>query len=58
MGEPALKLDQAIVRPSCSRCGCVMRLILVAPADRPDHDRRTFQCQACLKLETVEVKFR
>ena len=43
--------------PKCSACGAPMWLARIEP-DRPDHDKRTFECQACGKITSEVVKYR
>jgi len=44
-------------RSGCPQCGGLMSLTLIEP-DKPDHDRRTFECREC-QSELVEiVKYR
>ena len=56
MGEAAQKIDP-IVCPRCDRCNCIMRLIMVSPGASRGYDQRTFECAACLKQTTIDVKF-
>jgi len=35
-----------------------MFLSCIEPADKVDHDQRTFECSTCDYSETVTVKFR
>lgn len=44
-------------RPGCPRCGAPMWLTMIEP-DRPDHDRRTFECADCEHSEKIVVKYR
>jgi hypothetical protein len=50
--EPA-----ALERPVCPECGAEMWLATIEP-ERPDHDRRTFECPRCQteKIEVVKYK--
>jgi hypothetical protein len=50
--RPAL----TIAHPECPECGGEMWLARIEP-DRPDHDRRTFECQTCLKVVIKIVKY-
>jgi len=45
--------DRLIAQPKCEQCGVPMWLARIEP-DKPDHDRRTFECSIC-KSETIEV---
>jgi hypothetical protein len=42
----------------CAMCGFPMFLTLVEPADKPNHDRRFFQCAKCAHSEIVVVKYK
>jgi len=44
-------------RPVCPRCGGLMWLALIEP-DKPDHDRRTFECRECENTLVAIVKYR
>jgi hypothetical protein len=44
-----------IVCPDCPMCAKQMALVCIEP-DRPDHDRRTFDCVSCGYSETVVVR--
>jgi len=44
--------------PPCVMCGVPMFLSCIEPAEEADHDRRTFECLACRKSQTVMVKYR
>jgi len=46
-----------ILRPACKRCGAQMLLTRIEP-DKPDHDRRTFECEACGGEQVEIVKYR
>ena len=45
-----------MARP-CAMCGFPMFLSLIEPSDKPDHDRRLFQCTTCEYSESVTVKY-
>ena len=47
----------ALQRPGCPRCGEVMWLAYIEP-DKPDHDKRTFECPRCQHEITDVVKYR
>jgi DNA-directed RNA polymerase subunit RPC12/RpoP len=51
------QLQQEIEHPNCAKCGAPMWLTRIEPYE-PDHDQRTFECQACGKITTEMVKFR
>ena len=44
--------------PPCDMCGMPMFLSRIEPADEADHDRRTFECMACKRSQTVTVKYK
>ena len=48
---------QTIRHLRCPDCGGEMWLARIEP-DEPDHDKRTFECQACLKTITQVVKYK
>jgi hypothetical protein len=43
-----------IEHPKCTACGVSMWLTRIEP-DKPDHDKRTFECQACGSTTTAIV---
>ena len=43
--------------PRCKECGVPMWLTRLVP-DRPDHDKRTFECKACVASVTEIVKYK
>jgi DNA-directed RNA polymerase subunit RPC12/RpoP len=43
--------------PSCPACGTRMLLVSVSP-DKPDHDRRIYECPRCLHEVTEVIQFR
>jgi ssDNA-binding Zn-finger/Zn-ribbon topoisomerase 1 len=44
-------------RPACPKCGWAMWLARIEP-DKPEHDKRTFECPRCDYQETIVVKYR
>ena len=46
-----------MLHPSCPDCGMPMLLARIEPY-QPDHDKRTFECQACLKEVIKIVKYK
>jgi hypothetical protein len=44
-------------RPLCPECEHRMALARIEP-DKPDHDRRTFECPSCEYVETLVVRYR
>jgi len=46
-----------VYRPLCAKCGTSMSLTRIEP-DRPDHDKRSFECQACHRVETSIFRFK
>jgi predicted RNA-binding Zn-ribbon protein involved in translation (DUF1610 family) len=55
--NPPTPYSNSIVRPPCPKCGTQMLLARIAP-DKPDHDKRTFECPKCEHSESVVVKYR
>ncbi len=57
--QPATPFSNSIVRvrPPCSKCGTQMLLALVEP-DKPDHDKRTFECPVCEHSESFVAKYK
>ena len=45
-------------RPPCSRCGNLTQLARIEPSDEPDHDLRTFECEACGTSAAVKIRFK
>ena len=52
-----IRAKQVISHPKWLSCGLPMLLASIEP-DEPDHDKRTFECQACLKTITKVVKYK
>ena len=48
---------RVVPRPTCERCGAVMFLTRIEP-DKPDHDKRVFECTDCQNEKTEVVKYR
>jgi ribosomal protein S27AE len=48
---------QCIEHPKCERCGAGMWLAHIEPDDKPDHDRRTFECPRCQNEQIQVVKY-
>jgi hypothetical protein len=46
----------ALKDPPCPECGAMMWISEIEP-DKPDFDRRTFECPRCLHTETTVVGF-
>ena len=42
----------------CAKCNIPMWLINVEPDDKPDHDKRTFECAKCGHTEIAVIKYR
>ena len=51
------QLHLEIEHPECAKCGAAMWLTRIEPYE-PDHDQRTFECQACGNSTTEIVKHR
>ena len=47
---------QIIERPTCPKCENRMMLSRIEP-DKPDHDKRTFECFDCDHSESIVVKY-
>ena len=43
--------------PRCDSCAVPMWLVQIEP-DKPDHDRRTYECPVCDNIATEVVKYR
>ena len=56
--QAATVYSNSIVRPPCPKCGNTMLLALIEPTDKPDHDRRTFECLPCKHSLFEVVKFK
>jgi ssDNA-binding Zn-finger/Zn-ribbon topoisomerase 1 len=54
---PATSYSDSIIRPPCPKCGDRMLLARIEP-DKPDHDKRTFECPKCQHEESIVVKYR
>ena len=48
---------QKLELPKCSKCGAQMWLARIKP-DKPDHDKRTYECPQCDHVMTGIVKYR
>jgi predicted RNA-binding Zn-ribbon protein involved in translation (DUF1610 family) len=55
--QPATPYSDLIKRPSCPKCGTAMLLTSLEP-DKPDHDKRTFDCAGCGEQVSEVVKFK
>lgn len=57
--QPATPYSDSIKRPACPRCGTRMMLARITPVrDKPDHDKRSFECPKCGNEISDVVKFR
>ena len=52
--QPATAHSASIKRPRCPKCHTGMMLSRIEPTDKPDHDKRTFECAVC-QFSTIEV---
>ena len=52
--QPGTPGHNSIIKPSCPKCSKTMLLALIEATDKPDHERRTFECPTC-KLAISEV---
>jgi predicted RNA-binding Zn-ribbon protein involved in translation (DUF1610 family) len=48
---------QQIALPKCPACGALMWLASIEP-DKPDYDRRSFECPRCQEELVEVVKYR
>ena len=48
----------AIWRPRCAKCRAEMWLVWIETDDKPNHDRRVFECPRCQYEITEVVKYR
>ena len=56
---PATPYADSSTRPDCPRCGTRMMLARFSPVrDKPDDDRRTFECPKCGNQISEVVKFK
>ena len=46
-----------IEKSKCPKCGARMWLARIEP-DKPDHDKRTYECPACDNVAIEVVKYR
>jgi predicted RNA-binding Zn-ribbon protein involved in translation (DUF1610 family) len=56
--EPSILNQVQLHRPPCPKCGRVTSLARIEPCDEPDHDLRTFECDACGHAAVLKIKFR
>jgi DNA-directed RNA polymerase subunit RPC12/RpoP len=55
--QVGLPETRVLMRPVCSACGTEMWLVTIEP-DKPDYDRRAFECPRCQHEESVVVKYK
>ena len=55
---PRTPSSNSIPRPDCPACGTKMSLARIEPSDKPDHDKRTFECPSCNRVESRIVKYK
>ncbi len=55
--QPQTPYSDSIARPPCPHCGTGMQLARIEP-EKPDHDRRTFQCGKCGHSLSEVVKYK
>ncbi len=53
----AILREQIIGHPACESCGAPMWLTCIEP-DRPDHDKRTFECPRCQHVMIRVVSYK
>ena len=49
---------QPVWRPRCAKCRAEMWLAWIEPDEKPDHDKRVFECPRCQYEITEIVKYR
>lgn len=54
--DQLLPQQRIIGRPFCEFCGAQMWLACIEP-DKPDHDKRTFECPLCSNFTVKVVKY-
>ena len=47
-----------ISHPCCEICDAQMWLVSIEPDDKPDHDRRTFECPRCQHMTVEVIKYK
>jgi hypothetical protein len=45
-------------RPPCPECDWPMWIASIEPSDKPDHEKRTFECPQCEHQEELVIKYR
>ena len=55
--DQILPQQRIIGRPFCDFCRAQMWLACIEP-DKPDHDKRTFECPMCPNITVKVVKYR
>jgi hypothetical protein len=50
--------SQRLEHAKCECCGARMWLARIEPDNKPDHDRRTFECAVCKSERVKVVKYR
>ena len=53
-------LSEAVViaRPRCPKCGTRMWLTRIAPTEKLDEDRRSYECPGCAHEISEDIKYR
>ena len=46
-----------LMRPLCTNCCAKMRLVSIEP-EKPNYDRRTFECRQCSRSHSIIVKYK
>jgi hypothetical protein len=57
MGPEINQTPAPITFGPCPMCKTPLRLALIEP-DKPDHEKRTYQCDSCGHSKTKTVKYR
>jgi transposase-like protein len=55
--QPVTAYSRSIKRPDCPRSGTRMMLSRIEP-NKPDHDKRMFECPSCNHERSEIVKFK
>jgi hypothetical protein len=52
-----IRSKQTIAHSKCQQCGAPMWLARIEP-DKPDRDKRTFECAKCQRVGVETVRYR
>jgi predicted RNA-binding Zn-ribbon protein involved in translation (DUF1610 family) len=56
--QPVTERSAAIIRPPCPRCGAPRMMLARIEPDKPDHEKRSFECPNCGNELSEVVKFK